>query len=476
MASKDSGSPPDLQSWKEIASYLGCDERTCQRWEKEFDLPVRRLGAGPRSRVFARKREIDAWLESRLGTSSLSAEIAGAISKSHSHARPSQTQTSSLKSKSLLRLPVVGGVLAVAATALLFLGFPEKRLPADYRVEETVLVMLDAEGRDLWRYETTLIDPLTTPLLGPKSNSRIIDKEGMQSLPRLLIRDLTGDGRPEVLFYPTDDSGRPAGGLLCFNARGRLLWTFDPGRPVTFGSQTYGSEYYGRFASLDLDGDGRHKILLISNPRGFFPTVASLLDAEGRLLGEYWNSGHIQDIGAFDIDGDGRNEIIMGAMNNEYREAVLIALDPEDMGGASPQQNPHYTNLELGPGKEKYYVRFPRNAIDDALTRISAVQFLMIQPADRILIVTLEPSTIQYNLNFGSNNFSPRISHGFEITYSDLFKQGRIAEPFDREALRSKLGEDIFWWDGENWSREPTLTKYWREKQASRPGVRQPEI
>jgi hypothetical protein len=475
MATKENGSTPGLQSWKEIASYLGCDERTCQRWEKEFGLPVRRLGDGPRSRVFARKREIDAWLESRLGTSPLFGEIKTPKTNVEPDGRTQEAKDSP-KSKSRLRLPVVGGILAVAAAALLFLGFPEKRLPADYRVEGTVLVILDAEGRDLWRYETTLIDPITTPLLGPKSNTRVIDKDELLHLPRLLIRDITGDGRPEVLFYPTDDSGRPAGGLHCFNAKGRLLWTFNPGRRVRFGSQTYGSEYYGRFASLDLDGDGRHKILLISNPRGFFPTVASLLDAEGRLLGEYWNSGHIQDIGAFDIDGDGRNEIIMGAMNNEYRTAVLIALDPEDMGGASPQQNPHYTNPELGPGKEKYYVRFPRNAIDDVLTRIAAVQFMTIQPVDRILIVTLEPSTIQYNLNFGSNIFSPRISHGFELTYADLYRRGLITVPLDRDTLRSELGADILWWDGESWSLEPTLTKYWREKPAFRPGPGKPEI
>ena len=52
-----------LETWGEIAAYLGREIRTVQRWEKTMGLPVRRLGAGPEklSRVFALKHELDAW-------------------------------------------------------------------------------------------------------------------------------------------------------------------------------------------------------------------------------------------------------------------------------------------------------------------------------------------------------------------------------------------------------------------------------
>jgi len=52
-----------LETWGEIAAYLGREIRTVQRWEKTIGLPVRRLGAGPekQSRVFALKPELDAW-------------------------------------------------------------------------------------------------------------------------------------------------------------------------------------------------------------------------------------------------------------------------------------------------------------------------------------------------------------------------------------------------------------------------------
>jgi len=50
-----------LDSWKEIADYLKRDVRTCQRYERELELPVHRLDGSARARVFAYRDEIDAW-------------------------------------------------------------------------------------------------------------------------------------------------------------------------------------------------------------------------------------------------------------------------------------------------------------------------------------------------------------------------------------------------------------------------------
>jgi hypothetical protein len=38
-----------LNSWKEIARYLGRGVRTLQRWEQELQLPVHRIGSGRRA-------------------------------------------------------------------------------------------------------------------------------------------------------------------------------------------------------------------------------------------------------------------------------------------------------------------------------------------------------------------------------------------------------------------------------------------
>ena len=57
-----------LESWKEIADYLKKAERTCRRWEKEFDLPIHRMDGSPKARVFAYKHELDQWIQEMLHT------------------------------------------------------------------------------------------------------------------------------------------------------------------------------------------------------------------------------------------------------------------------------------------------------------------------------------------------------------------------------------------------------------------------
>ena len=54
-----------LNSWKEIAAYLGREVRTIQRWEKEEGLPIHRHLHATRSSVYAIRSELDTWLRSR---------------------------------------------------------------------------------------------------------------------------------------------------------------------------------------------------------------------------------------------------------------------------------------------------------------------------------------------------------------------------------------------------------------------------
>src|SRR5579859_5142662 len=64
-----SSSPPDesdrLDSWKEIASYLGREVRTVQGWEKNEGLPIHRHQHARQGSVYAFKSELDAWKQAR---------------------------------------------------------------------------------------------------------------------------------------------------------------------------------------------------------------------------------------------------------------------------------------------------------------------------------------------------------------------------------------------------------------------------
>jgi TolB-like protein/Tfp pilus assembly protein PilF len=54
-----------LDSWKEIAAYLGRDATTVQRWEKREAMPVHRHVHDKRGSVYALAGELDAWRQSR---------------------------------------------------------------------------------------------------------------------------------------------------------------------------------------------------------------------------------------------------------------------------------------------------------------------------------------------------------------------------------------------------------------------------
>lgn len=63
-----------LNSWKEIASYLKCDESTARRWERESGLPVHRVGGSKGRSVYAYIEEIDAWLRGSEATPDATAQ------------------------------------------------------------------------------------------------------------------------------------------------------------------------------------------------------------------------------------------------------------------------------------------------------------------------------------------------------------------------------------------------------------------
>lgn len=80
MAADNAGESADrrLNTWKEIASFFGCDERTVKRWETSRGLPVHRVPNGLRSPVFAYERELRAWLDSHDSADPLRSPEAGA--------------------------------------------------------------------------------------------------------------------------------------------------------------------------------------------------------------------------------------------------------------------------------------------------------------------------------------------------------------------------------------------------------------
>ncbi len=54
-----------LNSWKEIAEFMGRTVRTVQRWERNLQLPVQRPRGDRKNVVFARPVELRRWMDGR---------------------------------------------------------------------------------------------------------------------------------------------------------------------------------------------------------------------------------------------------------------------------------------------------------------------------------------------------------------------------------------------------------------------------
>jgi TolB-like protein/Tfp pilus assembly protein PilF len=65
-----------LDSWKEIATYLGRDVTTVQRWERQEGMPVHRHLHHKRGSVYALSSELDAWRQGRKRRSEEEQELA----------------------------------------------------------------------------------------------------------------------------------------------------------------------------------------------------------------------------------------------------------------------------------------------------------------------------------------------------------------------------------------------------------------
>jgi hypothetical protein len=109
---------PVLNSWKEIATYLGRGVRTVQRYERELHLPVRRFNGKPHASVVALPGDLDAWLrevalsDPFLSPKSRSAAAANAVRSSVAESRHLRSHCRDLRMTSLRELEILVANLA----------------------------------------------------------------------------------------------------------------------------------------------------------------------------------------------------------------------------------------------------------------------------------------------------------------------------------------------------------------------------
>jgi len=258
--------------------------------------------------------------------------------------------------KRIIWIAAVGAAVAIVAYLSMRLLTPRGE-PRFGRLDGSTLVIMNAEGKELWR--KTFPEGFAPDWYDEKAKA-----------PRIWIGDLEGNGHSSVLFAqsPADRQEPHSSTLICYSGRGKEKWRWIPGRELP---ELNGSPATFKILSMGVlkaTDNKPPRIVVASGHDPWWPSQIALLDSNGKLLSEYWHSGGLNSVVLGDLDGDGREEIIATGIANGYdHQATLVILDPERVFGASSEVRPEFQIHGMGVAQERLRLLFPRSDLNRAL-------------------------------------------------------------------------------------------------------------
>jgi hypothetical protein len=421
-----------LDSWKEIAEYLGRDVRTATRWESQ-GLPVQRVPGGKGSSVFALTTEIDAWLA---GTSLVSAPPPAPLTSPPAVDRRGRSVALGLACA--LGAVVVGALIMARAAAT---PFDETTLSVT--AAETNVSIADESGASRVIYQFA-----PGPTLVPRTPAR--------------VADLNGDGQPEILvavsFYdnPADRSIRK-GELLNLSTGGDLRWRFAFDDVLSFRD----GPAAGPWVMADWQaspGASPARIAVAAHHYIWWASIVAVLDHDGRRLGAFANPGWVESL--FWLD---EHRLVIAGFNNARNEAMLGLVDTRAADGQAPgTAGTPFSCLSCPTAAPLFYATFPRSE----LNLLNGDRFNRAQVAvldDRIQVTTSESANSAAG---GIYDFDPdfrlvrsRYSESYWDMHRRLEIEGRLAHT--RQTCPEREGPSaIHVWDAQaGWARVATVTR-----------------
>jgi len=361
-----------LDSWKQIADHLGRDVTTAIRWERERGLPVRRLPGGKRQGVFAYSDEIDAWRDGRSSEPNEGgAEPNGAVPEEKAPGSTPPAPPAVLVDPVSLpdgigrrrwtggwRLAVgitlcLGALVAAGSVAFVF---GRNGVAARAGLLGERLVAWDDAGKVAWTHD-----------LGEAGKTFIAQIGGDARYERATVLDLDGDGISEVLAVVTYRSAAIGAGddmlaedeLICFSAKGRVLWRYVPRFSFRFGGRSFvGPWHLMHMVVSERNGQRGVWLSLVAAP--WWPAVVVRLDPAGLASLRFVNSGVIYALKEVEAP---RPLMLAAGVNNEYGQAILAVLDAADPPATSPQTPGSYLCQGCPPGRPERYFLLPRSEV-----------------------------------------------------------------------------------------------------------------
>jgi hypothetical protein len=420
-------SPKRLDSWKEIAQYLGRDERTVQRWETDCALPVHRTPGRRRGSVFAYLYELDAWLAGRNETLRVPAPTAGmAVSPSKRRLRYIQL-----------------GLGLFLVVAVIVAGLARRRqhhteTALRLSLVEDRIIGLDQQSQKVWEYR--LRESSQWPL-DASASWQLIDIAG----------------KPAFLVIASHKSSG-GGELDCLSADGTLLWHYEPKMSLKFGKQVDDGPW--AITAFEVVHDSAKLQLWASVGDSIWghSFVEEIDPQTGQPQVRFVNNGAIYAIRS--VVSDNTRYLLAGGFNNEYDSPMLAVLDPSQPYAVSPQTpGTRFYCEKCKPGSPLKYFLMPKSELNQLVgQRPNSVQHI------DLLGQTIDASTSELSDAMRAIYFfslTPEISpHSVTLAstywseHRRLEREGRINHPAEQcqDYLHPK---PIRLWASGRWSELP---------------------
>lgn len=410
-----------LDSWKEIAEYLGRDVRTATRWEAQ-GLPLHRVPGGRGASVFAYADEIDDWMGKR-GTSRV--EPAAAL--------PPESPRVPLRAAGLAAIIIasVGAAwLYVQPGALDLTTLHATATPTD-------VVLSDGAGRMrvLHRFSPGAVLVAKTPVR---------------------VEDIDRDGIPEVFVAVADYENASTrtvshGEILNLAPDGARHWRFGFEDVLTFGTGSLAGPWAVADWQVDRGSPGR--LAVSAHDYTWWAAIVAVVKADGTRLGHFVNPGWIESV--LWVEG---NRLAVGGFNNLRDEAVFAVLDGRDISGQAPgSAGTPFDCVSCSGDSPLFYATFARSE----LNRVTASRFnrAQVASADGSIVVTTSETGADrsevnaiYEFDSDLRLTGARYSDRYWDEHRRLELEGRIAH--SRARCPDRLGPAaIHVWSAGNWQR-----------------------
>lgn len=322
-----------LDSWKEIADYLGRDVRTVIRWEKEKSLPVHRLPGGKRQGVFAYSEEIDQWMLGHgdepvtpIGDTGIdSGTAAPAVAAKHAKPFPAGL---ALGVAALLVLVLLGTVLWLDREPSVAAGPAPLERPlhfvrADYEAGgPRGIVAGDFNGdQKVDLAFTESLKGTVVVLLGDGVGAfphRRTSATSLKSPEHIAAGDFNNDGKLDVAV--TSYFGGREVEVLLGKGDGRLEphFRFDAGGRSRF------------LVAGDLNGDGHLDLAVAASTAGQLIVLFGKGDGDFREGGRYEAERDVAALALVDLNGDSALDIVACDYYAARGSSVSVYLNAKD--------------------------------------------------------------------------------------------------------------------------------------------------